>query len=36
MLPVDRPMSERIDLDGINTGFDRLADSATVRQILVP
>jgi alcohol dehydrogenase len=36
MLPVDRLMSERIGLDEINAGFDRLADGATVRQILVP
>lgn len=36
MLPVDRLMSERIGLDDINEGFDRLADGATVRQILVP
>jgi alcohol dehydrogenase len=36
LLPVDRLMSERITLKDINLGFDRLADSATVRQILVP
>jgi alcohol dehydrogenase len=36
LLPVDRLMSERIGLDDINAGFDRLADGATVRQILVP
>jgi alcohol dehydrogenase len=36
MLPVDRLLSERIGLDGINEGFDRLADGATVRQILIP
>ena len=29
-------MSERIGLDDINVGFDRLADGASVRQILVP
>ncbi len=36
LLPVDRLMSERIALKDINIGFDRLADGATVRQILVP
>ena len=36
LLPVDRLMSERITLKDINLGFDRLADGATVRQILVP
>jgi alcohol dehydrogenase len=36
LLPVDRLLSERIGLDGINAGFDRLADGATVRQILIP
>ena len=36
LLPVDRLLSERIGLDDINTGFDRLADGATVRQILLP
>jgi alcohol dehydrogenase len=36
MLPVDRLLSERIGLDGINEGFDRLADGATVRQVLIP
>ncbi len=36
LLPVDRLMSERIALDDINLGFDRLADGASVRQILVP
>jgi alcohol dehydrogenase len=36
LLPVDRLMSERIGLKDINIGFDRLADGATVRQILVP
>lgn len=36
LLPVDRLMSERIGLDEINLGFDRLADGGTVRQILVP
>jgi alcohol dehydrogenase len=36
LLPVDRLMSERIGLKDINLGFDRLADGASVRQILVP
>ncbi|HEX5958169.1 MAG TPA: zinc-dependent alcohol dehydrogenase family protein, partial [Hyphomicrobiaceae bacterium] len=36
MLPVDRLLSDRIGLEDINAGFDRLADGATVRQILVP
>jgi alcohol dehydrogenase len=36
LLPVDRLMSERISLDQINEGFDRLADGGTVRQIVVP
>jgi alcohol dehydrogenase len=36
LLPVDRLMSERIGLDDINVGFDRLADGASIRQILVP
>lgn len=34
-LPVDRLMSERIALDDINEAFDRLADGATVRQLVV-
>ncbi|MGE0766922.1 MAG: zinc-dependent alcohol dehydrogenase family protein [Hyphomicrobiaceae bacterium] len=36
LLPVDRLMSERLSLDQINEGFDRLADGGTVRQIIVP
>lgn len=36
-LPVDRLLSERIEgLEGLNEAFDRLADGATVRQILIP
>ena len=35
LLPVDRLMSERITLDDINAGFDRLADGASVRQMIV-
>lgn len=34
-LPVDALMSERIKLDEINQGFDRLADGASVRQVVV-
>ncbi|HRD75767.1 MAG TPA: zinc-dependent alcohol dehydrogenase family protein [Hyphomicrobiaceae bacterium] len=36
LLPVDRLMSERIALDDINMGFERLAEGATVRQLLIP
>jgi alcohol dehydrogenase len=36
MLPVDRLLSDRIRLDDINQGFDRLADGATVRQVMIP
>lgn len=36
MLPVDRLMSERVKLDEINEGFDRLAEGSSVRQILLP
>lgn len=35
-LPVDRLLSERVALDGINEAFDRLAAGSTVRQILLP
>lgn len=34
-LPVDQLMSERIGLEDLNAAFDRLADGASVRQILV-
>jgi alcohol dehydrogenase len=34
LLPVDRLMSERLTLDQINEGFDRLAEGHTVRQII--
>lgn len=34
-LPVDRLLSERIRLDDINAGFDRLATGRTVRQVIV-
>jgi alcohol dehydrogenase len=33
-LPIDRLLSERIALDDINAGFDRLADGKSVRQIV--
>lgn len=33
-LPVDRLMSEKIALDDVNTGFDRLATGETVRQLI--
>jgi alcohol dehydrogenase len=36
LLPVDRLMSERLTLDQINEGFDRLAEGRTVRQIITP
>ncbi len=36
LLPVDRLMNERIKLEEINEGFDKLSDGGTVRQILVP
>ncbi|MCP5149615.1 MAG: alcohol dehydrogenase catalytic domain-containing protein [Chromatiales bacterium] len=35
-LPVDRLKSGVVDLDGINAGFDRLAEGNVVRQILHP
>ena len=34
-LPVDQLMSERIGLEEINGAFDRLAEGATVRQIVI-
>lgn len=36
LLPVDRLMSERISLDDINLGFDRLAEGTSVRQLVIP
>jgi alcohol dehydrogenase len=33
-LPVDRLLSERIALEGLNDAFDRLADGQTVRQVV--
>jgi alcohol dehydrogenase len=35
-LPVDRMVSQRVGLDELNEGFDRLQAVATVRQLLVP
>jgi alcohol dehydrogenase len=35
-LPVDRLLSSSMSLDHITEAFDRLADAATVRQIVVP
>ncbi len=34
-LPVDRLLSERLRLDDINVGFDRLAEANTIRQVVV-
>jgi alcohol dehydrogenase len=34
-LPIDKLMGERLTLDQINGGFDRLADGAAMRQIIV-
>ncbi|MFP6759916.1 MAG: zinc-dependent alcohol dehydrogenase family protein [Alphaproteobacteria bacterium] len=34
-LPVDRLMSERLPLEEINEGFDRLASGHTVRQLII-
>ena len=33
-LPVDRLMSEKITLDEVNAGFDKLASGETVRQLI--
>jgi alcohol dehydrogenase len=33
-LPVDRLLSERLSLDDINAGFDRLASGGTIRQLV--
>jgi alcohol dehydrogenase len=35
-LPVDRLIDRSIGFDEVNEGFDRLAQGATVRQILLP
>jgi alcohol dehydrogenase len=34
-LPIDRLLSERIELDAINAGFERLSAGKTVRQIIL-
>ena len=34
-LPVDRLMSEKITLDEVNEGFDRLSAGETVRQLII-
>ena len=34
-LPVDRLMSDRLRLDEINLGFDRLQEGKAIRQIIV-
>lgn len=34
-LPVDRLLTDRLKLDEINTGFDRLAQGAAIRQVVV-
>ena len=34
-LPVDRLLTHRLCLDEVNTGFDRLADGAAVRQVIL-
>jgi alcohol dehydrogenase len=33
-LPVDRLLSERLRLDGINAAFDRLAAGESIRQVV--
>jgi alcohol dehydrogenase len=35
-LPVDRLLTHRIPLEGINEGFDRLASGEAVRQVVLP
>jgi alcohol dehydrogenase len=35
MLPMDALLSEQLKLDEISEGFDRLADGATIRQMVV-
>ncbi len=35
LLPVDRLLSERIDLEDINSAFDRLARGESIRQVIV-
>ena len=35
-LPIDRLRSGTVGFDGLNAGFDKLADGAVLRQVLVP
>ncbi len=35
LLPVDRLLTHRLDLDGLNEGFDRLAHGEAIRQVVV-
>jgi alcohol dehydrogenase len=35
LLPVDALLSDRLTLDGVNTGFDRLRSGEAVRQVIV-
>ncbi|MBB3065446.1 zinc-dependent alcohol dehydrogenase family protein [Limibacillus halophilus] len=35
-LPIDRLMSEKVGFNELNGAFDRLAEGATVRQLLIP
>jgi alcohol dehydrogenase len=34
-LPVDRMLTHRLQLDEINTGFDRLSRAETIRQVVL-
>jgi alcohol dehydrogenase len=34
-LPVDRLMGERLGLDDINAGFDRLASGSALRDVVI-
>jgi len=34
-LPVDRLLTHRLSLDGINAGFDRLARGEAIRQVVL-
>jgi len=34
-MPVDRLMSDHIDLEEINEGFEKLSAGATVRQVIM-
>jgi alcohol dehydrogenase len=35
LLPVDRMLTHRLQLDEINTGFDRLARAEAIRQVVL-